>query len=244
MRVRLMSTVQTLGQWAIFPRANKDKFYFQPRLHKRVSVGFHVNNHDKRWKVFRQAKIPSIVLDNHWGSQCITAHSLCVRIIEQKSTSASVRHFSLYNSFHRRLTITHFRSTLLGPLCLTGAHVHWMTHRAKNLQFRNGLLTLLLHEFGFPTLHLRTVEPERRASPSIVVFFYPNSFCSHSREMLQLSQSDITLFLSLLDLLVTLFDAFFCVKRFRVLPAWLSVFKWKQHKQPLQCVRSFARVTC
>ena len=123
----------------------------------------------------------------HWGRQCITAHCLCVKITEQKSTSASVSLFSLYNSFHRLLTITHFRSTLLGPLCLTGAQGHWMTHRAKNLQFRNGLLNLLLHEFGFPTLHLRTVGPERQASPSIAVFFYPNSFCSHSREMLQLS---------------------------------------------------------
>lgn len=47
-----------------------------------------------------------------------------------------------------------------------------MTHGAKNLQFRNVFMTKLLHEFGLPTLHLETVEPERQTRRSIVVFFF------------------------------------------------------------------------
>lgn len=178
MRARLMLAVQELSQWASLPRANKGDFTF--------NLSF---TGDSQWvftsaiqvmKVFPSSNKNAVYSFGqlqpkrhiHWGRQySMSAHSLCVKK-KQKSTSASARHFSLYNSFHRFLTITHFRSTLLGPLCLTGALDHWMTHRAKNLQFRNGVTTLLLHEFGFPTLHLRTDEPETRTWPSITVFFF------------------------------------------------------------------------
>lgn len=58
MRVRLMLAVQELSQRASLPRANKGNFYFQPRLHRRVSVGFLVNNtRDENFSV-KQQKYP------------------------------------------------------------------------------------------------------------------------------------------------------------------------------------------
>ena len=124
MIVRLMLTVQRLCQCASLPRANKGTFYFQPSLHKMVSEGFHVNNTIDKNISLKQQNM-SIVLDSCHQGDTFTeeVQSLCVKMCKSQLQQAlDIFQCLSYNSLHRFLTITHFRSTLLVPLSLMGTH--------------------------------------------------------------------------------------------------------------------------